>query len=82
MSKLWREPTPIEVEVNGKRPVALHINGQRHQVQAIETRWRVDERWRGGPARDYYLVVTDRGMWGIVYQDLVHDAWFLQAIYD
>jgi hypothetical protein len=82
MSKLWREPTLIEVEVNGEQPAALRVNGQRHQVQTIETRWRVDERWRGGPARDYFLVVTDRGMWGIVYQDLVTRSWFLQGVYD
>ena len=28
------------------------------------------------------LVVTDRGLWGIVYQDLVSQGWFLQGVYD
>ena len=51
-------------------------------MRAIETRWRVDERWRGGPARDYYLAVTDRGLWGIVYRDLVSQTWYLQGVYD
>ena len=82
MSRIWREPVPIRVEVTGEGPTALSIHGQRHQVQAVETRWRVDERWRGGPARDYFLVVTDRGLWGIVCQDLVSQGWYLQGIYD
>ena len=82
MSRIWREPTPIRVEVAGEQPALLYVRGQRHAVRAIETRWRVDERWRGGPARDYFLVVTDRGLWGIVYQDLVSQGWYLQGVYD
>jgi len=27
-------------------------------------------------------VVTDRGLWGIVCQDLVSQGWYLQGIYD
>lgn len=83
MSKILRDPTPIEVQHNGDQPVAFRLNGRpRNTVQRIEERWRVDERWRGGPARDYFLVVTDRGLWAIVYHDLAAERWYLQGIYD
>lgn len=82
MSRLWREPVPIEVESAADQPAVLHLNGQRHRIQSIENHWRVDERWRDGPARDYFLVVTDRDLWAIIYRDLIAQVWFLQGIYD
>ena len=82
MSKLWRESMPIDMELMGDQPAAFTLNHQYHLIDSVENRWRADQQWRDGPTRDYFLVVTHRGMWGIIFQDLIKGEWFMQAVID
>jgi hypothetical protein len=41
--------------------------------------------WIGGVEpthRDYFKLTTTTGLLVIIYHDLIHDAWFLQRLYD
>lgn len=84
MTRLWTEGEPIQMttDANGV-PQAFIWQQQRHPVQTIGKRWRVDVGWwRVHIWREHYKLTTQTGLLVIVYHDLVNDQWFLQRIYD
>ena len=43
-------PTPIVVEMQGRRPVAITLRRRRYEIAAIDDTWEVaDEWWRQHP---------------------------------
>ena len=39
--------------------------------------WWEEEVWR-----DYWEVITDSGLWCVLYRDLLADGWYLERIYE
>lgn len=57
--------------------------GQAHPIANVAKRWRVHvDWWREPTHRDYFKLTTTTGLLVIIYHDLIHDAWFLQRLYD
>ena len=73
-------PTPIVVEMQGRRPVAITLRRRRYEIAAIDDTWEVaDEWWRQHPiSRAYYRCILDSGVAIVVYRDLLTDTWHRQ----
>lgn len=80
MTRFWANGTPIAVDGDLE---AFAWAGQRHAIQRVAKRWRVDEGWwTQRQWREYARVITDTGLLAIVFQDLVTRQWYLQRLYD
>jgi len=84
MTHFWPEGQPVEVEADGLwTPLYITWGGERHPVQAILDRWRVDEGWwRGQVWREYFRLVTRTGLLVEVFHDLAAGDWYMQRVYD
>ncbi len=83
MTRLWVSGVAIQARTRGDEPVELVWNGQRHPVEGILNRWRVDVGWwRLRIWRDYYKLVTTTGLLLVIYHDGIGGGWWLQRVYD
>lgn len=84
MTRLWDAGERIDMEMGEDgMPLCFTWNNERHAVQSIAKRWRVDIGWwRLRVWRDYYKLVTTTGLLAVVYHDLALDQWNLQRVYD
>ncbi|MGQ9684360.1 MAG: hypothetical protein ACUVX9_17680 [Anaerolineae bacterium] len=81
MSPYWPEGQPIAVA--GAEPERLDWQGRIHSVERISDHWRVHTNWWQREVwRDYWEVVTDTGLWCVIYQDLLAHTWLLERIYE
>ncbi len=80
----WRYGEPVDVRVEGGRPVAFTWRGRRYHVTVIGIWHRKDRWWDPQTAADrtYYRVQTPS--WGVfeLYHDAVRDAWVLDVCQD
>ncbi len=84
MTRLWRRELPITVEADElMTPQAVIWRGQRHRVETVTKRWRVDKQWWLLRIwREYFKVATQTGYLVIIYRDLQTGDWYLQRWYD
>jgi hypothetical protein len=85
MTRLWPEGERVEAWSEGERPVAFRWHSELHRVQDVCNRWRIHACWwepERAIWREYYKVVTDRGLLCLIYRDLLSGGWFLSRIYD
>jgi len=84
MTRLWSEGQPITIQSKkGEGPETFLWQGQKHHVEEITRRWRVDMGWwRERIWRTCFKLITDTGLLVIVYQDLNDDQWYLHRMYD
>ena len=84
MTRLWSNGQPIQVTLGtGDLPLAFVWQGQKHQVDDIPRRWRVDLGWwQLRVWRDYFRLSTDTGLLVEIYRDLANGGWYLQRLYD
>lgn len=84
MTLLWPEGEIITVESDAMvAPHAFTWQGQRHVVQQVAKRWRVDQGWwRKRVWREYFKLTTQTGLLVIIYRSVQTGAWFLQRLYD
>jgi len=84
MTRLWETGERIRMEVDeAGMPRRVTWSGQRHAVQDIAKRWRVDLGWwKLHIWREYYKLTTETGLLVIVYCDLLNRTWYLQRLYD
>jgi len=60
-------------------PIAVHRQGRRLVVTAIQEVWRIDDEWWREPiSRRYYLLLLAQGIVCTIYHDLINDAWYEQ----
>jgi hypothetical protein len=82
MTHLWPDGESIAVE-GGNVPAGFRWQGQRHTIEVVVNRWRVDTDWWAVPIwREYFQVTTDSGLLVTLYHDLLADDWKLQRLYD
>lgn len=78
-------PQPIQVDLDGSRPVELIDADGRHQVTQVQLQSGEREGepgdgwWRDPVSRRSYLLVLDDGSLRLVYHDLIDDAWYEQS---
>lgn len=84
MTRLWPRGLPIIVQVDSVGcPLFLDWRGQKHPVERIAKRWRVDLGWwQVRIWREYFKLSTESGLLVVIYHDLVRDTWRLQRLYD
>jgi Domain of unknown function (DUF6504) len=84
MTRLWPNGSPIQVVQNGEGlPEHLVWQGQKYAVVEITRRWRIrSDWWRELLWRDYFKLITDRGLLIIIFHDLQEDAWYVQHLFD
>lgn len=84
MTRLWRKEIPVTVEDDGlMTPQAVIWRGQRHQVERVAKRWRVDKQWWLLRIwREYFKVALNTGYLVVLYRDLQTGNWYLQRWYD
>jgi hypothetical protein len=84
MSHLWPEGKLITVTINeANLPEQLAWQGRVHEVAAIANQWIIDDEWwQERVWRHYFKLSTTSGFLLIIYQDLVHQTWYLQRLYD
>ena len=84
MTHFWPEGQPIVVEADTLwTPLHLTWDGERHPVQVILDRWRVDEDWwRGRVWREYFRLITRTGLLVEVFLDLTTGDWYVQRAFD
>jgi uncharacterized membrane protein (DUF2068 family) len=84
MSRFWPDGVPITVACDAlATPTALSWQGNRHGVERIVERWRVDGGWwRRRTWREYFTLVTATGLLVTIYHDVRAGDWRLQRLYD
>lgn len=84
MTRLWRTGDPILAHTDATGDLlAFTWQGQRHTVDAVANRWRVDlDWWDQRLWREYFKLATDTGLLVILYHDLSTDTWCVQRLYD
>ena len=84
MSRFWADGVPIAVRCDElATPVAFTWESQRHAVERVIERWRVDEGWwRRRVWREYFQLVTRSGLLVLIYHDVRAGEWRLQRLYD
>jgi hypothetical protein len=84
MTHFWPDGLPIQVEADALwTPLVLAWDDDRHPVQVVLDRWRVDEAWwRGRVWREYFRLITATGLLVEVFHDLTAGAWYVQRVYD
>lgn len=84
MTYLWKQGEPIQVGADRLgAPEWIGWRGQRHPVEVVVNRWRVDEDWWIRRVwREYFKLVTATGLLVIVYHNLVNGEWYLQQLYN
>ena len=85
-ARFWPDGEPVQMTTDERgRPLRFLWQGERHTVDCICNRWRVDEDWwRGGGRswRDYIKLTTKEGLLCLLVYDLVRDDWLLVRVYD
>jgi hypothetical protein len=67
----------------GEVPLFFAWQGQKHQVEEITRRWRVDIGWWHKRIwREYFQLSTDTGLLVEIFRDLTNGSWHLQRLYD
>lgn len=84
MSRFWPDGVPIVVTFDDlATPIAFSWESQRHVVEQIIERWRVDESWwRRRIWREYFQLITRSGLLVLIYHDVRAGEWRLQRLYD
>lgn len=86
MTRLWPAGLPLRVYVgHDGAPRRFTWQGHHYRVAHIQQRWQVDTDWweAGGRLwRDYLAVVTQEGLFCVIYQDLLDEQWYLSKVYD
>ena len=84
MTRLWEISESIDMETDSAgKPRCFIWKKERHPVQAIGKRWRVDIGWwRLHIWREHFKLTTQTGLLVIVYHDLLTGRWYLQRLYD
>lgn len=84
MTRFWPGGLPIDVTPDAlAAPAAFVLRRQRHVVARVVKRWRVDEGWWAARVwREYFQVITDRGLLALLYHDVRAGQWRLQRVYD
>ena len=88
MTYLFTTPRPIPVALDGQgeRPRVFEWMGTRHTVEEVLDLWRVDTKWWEGEeariAREYWRVITDRGLMVTIFRDMKADGLYLVQIFD
>ena len=84
MTRLWRTEVPLTVEADALMvPQTVIWRGQRHRVETVAKRWRVDQQWWVRRIwREYFKLATASGYLVVVYRDLQTGHWYLQRWYD
>jgi hypothetical protein len=84
MTRLWIPADAIAVEVGADDlPVSLTWQCDRHAVDEIIRRWRVDTLWWTQRVwRDYFELSTRSGLMVVIYHDRIGGAWYLYRLYD
>jgi hypothetical protein len=86
MTRLFAHLEPIQVTADPNSvPVGIYWGERWHTVAQVCNRWRVTSSWWETAAfahREYIKLVTADGLLCTVYRDLVHDAWYMDRIYD
>jgi hypothetical protein len=84
MTHLWIPGQPITVKSDPLgSPLWFRWQGQRHGVERVCDRWRVDDDWwKGRVWREYFKLATRRGLLVVVYRDFLTNRWFLQRAFD
>ena len=84
MTYLWIPGLPIHVECDLlQTPQAFIWHGQRHPVQLVANRWRLDEIWWQQPVRrECFKIATDTGLLVVLYLDWSNGQWYLERLWD
>ncbi len=84
MSGLSRELLVLQVdEMEGHTPRRILHRSRWSRVEAVLTRWRLQQEWWKRPVeRDYFLLRLEGGVICEVFRDAASGRWRLQRIYD
>ena len=84
MTRLWREGTPVAVDVDTDgTPLRFVWDGRTHPVNRIAKRWQVDMFWwEQRVCRSYFKLASETDLLVIIFYDRVGGAWYLQRLYD
>jgi hypothetical protein len=90
VSRLLAEPEAVEVAAPDGVPRLVRLGRERHRVERVFARWRVESDWWRTPvSREYWKLqlagdteAEEPGLVCEVYQDRLSHAWWLSRVYD
>lgn len=83
MTRLYKDARTLDVQTRDDIPIAIQWGSAWHPIQHITLSWQMDVNWwRERIYRDYYKVLTQKGLILVIYHDLLTDLWAIQRIYD
>jgi len=81
MSPFWSEGEAIQVHHSGGKPYEVELQDRWRRVTGINRRWCVHTLWWKAELWRCYWELALGDTMGVVYQDVLHDAWYLERIY-
>lgn len=86
MTHIWVKDAPLTVQMDrDDQPLTLRWKGGIQRVQRVVESWQIHSDWwesGGAIRRCYYAVITEEGVFCVIYRDLESGAWHLARIYD
>ncbi|MCY4072375.1 MAG: hypothetical protein OXG60_13850 [Chloroflexi bacterium] len=83
MTRLYKDARTLDVQTRDAIPIAIQWRQAWHPIQHITLSWQMDVNWwHERIYRDYYKVLTQKGLVLVIYHDLLTDLWAIQRIYD
>jgi hypothetical protein len=81
---LWIPGQPVSVECDTLgTPLSFRWEGQTYVVDRIYSRYRVDKDWlKHRIWREHFKLMTESGIFVVIYRDFLSGKWFIQRIYD
>jgi hypothetical protein len=83
VTPFWPAGEPVTVQAEAEKPRSFVWRGGRQRITGISACWRVHTGWWRDEEiwRDYWEVITDAGVWCVLFHDLRSGGWFIERIW-
>jgi hypothetical protein len=78
-------PDELQVVLHGDLPAFFVRQHQRHRIVQIVESWEIFTNWwdySGAVHRIYHAVITDTGLFCVLFWDVLKDIWYVGKVYD
>jgi hypothetical protein len=84
MTLFFADSVPIRVTADALgTPKAFVWQGRRERVAHVLERWLIDVGWWEQRVwREYFALITQRGLLVVIARDVVGGRWYLEQLYD
>lgn len=86
MTHTFQPPDQIHGSVDRDgSPTYFTWQGQRHKVVTKVESWEIHTNWwesTGVIRRVYHAIITDAGLFCVLYCDLLTNTWYMAKVYD